>query len=93
MNAIHSRAESPRQSLKGQLIIILSKCCCCNLACFGTQTGESWQRAVECKSEGALHLDEACQGLPHLQHFVMFSSMVAWAGNEGTLLLAQLESK
>ncbi|KAK9916399.1 hypothetical protein WJX75_002178 [Coccomyxa subellipsoidea] len=47
------------------------------------QTGESWQKAVECKAQGALHLDEACQGLTHLEHFVMFSSMVAWAGNEG----------
>ena len=47
------------------------------------QTGESWQRAVECKAKGALNLDQACQAAPDLEHFVMFSSMVAWCGNEG----------
>ena len=47
------------------------------------QTGESWQKAVECKAKGALNLDQACQALPDLEHFVMFSSMVAWCGNEG----------
>ncbi|EIE19938.1 hypothetical protein COCSUDRAFT_44339 [Coccomyxa subellipsoidea C-169] len=47
------------------------------------QTGESWQKVVECKAQGALHLDMACQGLTHLEHFVMFSSSVAWAGNRG----------
>ncbi|EIE19942.1 hypothetical protein COCSUDRAFT_58179 [Coccomyxa subellipsoidea C-169] len=47
------------------------------------QTGESWQKVVECKAQGALHLDMACQGLTHLEHFVIYSSQVAWVGNEG----------
>ena len=47
------------------------------------QTGESWQTAVSCKAAGALNMDEACQGLSDLEHFVTFSSVTAWCGTQG----------
>jgi hypothetical protein len=51
------------------------------------QTGDSWQQAVACKAAGALNLDAACSGAAHLEHFVLFSSICAWSGNEGAALL------
>jgi fatty acid synthase len=41
---------------------------------------------VKPKAHGALNLDAATQGLPHLEHFVLFSSAVSSIGNEGVLL-------
>lgn len=40
------------------------------------------------KAIGACNLDQASRGLATLEHFVMFSSIVASAGNEGKLLIA-----
>ena len=48
------------------------------------QTGEGWNAGVMPKAMGGRHLDTASRQLPHLEHFVMFSSIVASAGNEGT---------
>ena len=38
------------------------------------------------KARGALNLDAACSGVSSLEHFVMFSSIVAGSGNEGKKL-------
>ena len=35
------------------------------------------------KARGALHLDAACSDVESLEHFLMFSSIVAGSGNEG----------
>jgi hypothetical protein len=37
------------------------------------------------KAHGALNLDAACSGAASLEHFVLFSSLVAYVGNEGGL--------
>jgi len=47
------------------------------------QTGEGWNAGVNPKAMGGRNLDAATRQLPHLEHFVMFSSYVASAGNEG----------
>ena len=47
------------------------------------QTGEDWEVVHSGKARGALNLDAACSGIATLEHFVIFSSMVATAGNEG----------
>ena len=47
------------------------------------QTGEGWNAGVYPKAIGGQNLDAASRALPHLEHFVMFSSIVASAGNEG----------
>ena len=38
---------------------------------------------MHAKAKGAYNLDKASRGLQHLEHFVMWSSFVASAGNEG----------
>lgn len=47
------------------------------------QTGESWNAAVVPKAHGALNLDAVSHSLPHLEQFVIFSSVVSSTGNEG----------
>ena len=54
----------------------------------GMQMGEEWELVHGCKSRGALNLDAACSGVATLEHFVIFSSLVATAGNEGKPALA-----
>ncbi|KAK9803549.1 hypothetical protein WJX73_007935 [Symbiochloris irregularis] len=47
------------------------------------QTGESWNKVMHAKAHGAHNLDKASRRLDTLEHFVMWSSIVASAGNEG----------
>ena len=47
------------------------------------RTGEAVQSG---KAHGALNLDAACSGIATLEHFVMFSSLVATVGNEGACM-------
>jgi hypothetical protein len=47
------------------------------------QTGESWNAPIIPKAVGALNLDKVSQSLTHLEHFVIFSSIVSSVGNEG----------
>ena len=47
------------------------------------QTGESWNRTVRPKAMGAWNMDAASHGLPALEHFIFFSSIVAAQGNAG----------
>ncbi|EIE22203.1 ketoacyl-synt-domain-containing protein [Coccomyxa subellipsoidea C-169] len=47
------------------------------------QTGESWNLAVIPKAHGAVNLDSVSRSLPHLEHFVIFTSVVSSIGNEG----------
>ena len=47
------------------------------------QTGRSWNAVMHAKAHGARNLDSATRGIKSLQHFVMWSSIVAAAGNEG----------
>lgn len=47
------------------------------------QTGESWNRTVRPKAIGAWNADAASRGLPALEHFIFFSSVVAVQGNAG----------
>ena len=47
------------------------------------QTGESWNRTVRPKAIGAWNTDAASRGLPALEHFIFFSSVVAAQGNAG----------
>ena len=49
------------------------------------QTGENWQLGMEAKVLGAYNLDRASMRLPELRHFVLWSSQVTQAGNEGML--------
>ena len=49
------------------------------------QTGKGWNAGVIPKAVGGRNLDVASRQLQHLEHFVMFSSIVASAGNEGKL--------
>ena len=51
------------------------------------QTGEGWNKGIAPKAIGAQNLDIASRALPNLQHFVMFSSLVASVGNEGLQFL------
>ena len=53
------------------------------------QTGEGWNTGVVPKAMGGQNLDEASRLLTTLDHFVMFSSIVASAGNEGEQLISQ----
>ena len=47
------------------------------------QTGEGWNACMAPKAIGAYNLDRISRKLHHLEHFVMWSSFVANAGNEG----------
>lgn len=47
------------------------------------QTGESWNAPIIPKAYGALNLDAVSYDLPHLEQFVIFSSVVSSTGNEG----------
>ncbi|KAK9826437.1 hypothetical protein WJX81_005723 [Elliptochloris bilobata] len=47
------------------------------------QTGAGWNAAAAPKAWAAQHLDAASRGLPCLEHFVMFSSIVAAYGQPG----------
>ncbi len=47
------------------------------------QTGESWNAPIIPKAYGALNLDKVSKDLPHLEQFVIFSSVVSSTGNEG----------
>ena len=47
------------------------------------QDGESWNKAIRPKAAGAWNLHALSLGLPELQHFVMFSSIVAAIGHHG----------
>jgi fatty acid synthase len=47
------------------------------------QTGESWNAPIIPKAYGALNLDAVSHDLPHLEQFVIFSSVVSSTGNEG----------
>ena len=49
----------------------------------GLQNGESWNKVMHGKAHGAFNLDKASRRLATLEHFVMWSSAVASAGNEG----------
>ena len=49
----------------------------------GVQTGESWNAPIIPKAYGALNLDALSDSLPHLEQFVIFSSVVSSTGNEG----------
>ena len=49
------------------------------------QTGESWEKVLHAKSRGAHYLHQASLHCKELDHFVMWSSFVATAGNEGAL--------
>ena len=59
-------------------------------AATGAQTGESWNKVVRPKALGAWNLDAATRGLPALEHFVCFSSIVASLGNAGAPHRARL---
>lgn len=50
---------------------------------FAPQSGEDWEAVQSGKALGALNLDAACSGADTLEHFVIFSSVVAAVGNEG----------
>ena len=54
------------------------------------QTGESWNAPIIPKAYGALNLDALSDGLPHLEQFVIFSSVVSSTGNEGEPMLSLL---
>lgn len=47
------------------------------------QTGESWNTIMHAKAHGAYNLDKASRGIDTLEHFVLWSSLVAAFGNEG----------
>ena len=47
------------------------------------QDGESWNKTIRPKAAGAWNLHALSLGLPELQHFVMFSSIVAAIGHHG----------
>lgn len=49
------------------------------------QTGETWNTVMHAKAKGARNLDKASRRLKDLDYFVMWSSFVASAGNEGEL--------
>ena len=52
------------------------------------QTGESWNAPIIPKAYGALNLDALSDSLPHLEQFVIFSSVVSSTGNEGEPMLS-----
>jgi hypothetical protein len=70
ITASHSRSKTPITTRNPRLV----------------QTGEGWNAGVNPKAMGGHNLDAATRQLPDLEHFVMFSSIVASAGNEGTPL-------
>ena len=47
------------------------------------QSGASWNTAVKPKALGAWNLHAAVEGVPSLEHFVCFSSIVGTVGNVG----------
>jgi hypothetical protein len=59
---------------------------------YSMQTGESWNACVVPKAIGAYNMDRVSRSLPHLEHFVTWSSIVSHSGNEGTLLRWQKPS-
>lgn len=48
------------------------------------QTGESWNKVMHAKTKGAYNMHNATKKCKQLDYFVMWSSLVASAGNEGT---------
>ena len=48
------------------------------------QSGESWNKVMHAKANGGVNMDLATRHCKDLKHFVMWSSFVASAGNEGT---------
>lgn len=48
------------------------------------QSGESWRKVMHAKANGGINMDLATRHCKELEHFVMWSSFVASAGNEGT---------
>jgi hypothetical protein len=71
------------------LLLHLGKACGCKFPVFWLchlQNGPDWNAVVKPKAHGALNLDAATQGLPHLEHFIVFSSIVASIGNDGMFL-------
>ena len=48
------------------------------------QSGESWKKVMHAKANGGVNMDLATRHCKDLEHFVMWSSFVASAGNEGT---------
>jgi hypothetical protein len=65
-----------------------------NLWClvWRVQSGEDWEAVQSGKARGALNLDAACSGVTTLEHFVVFSSVVAAVGNEGGTRMTVLTS-
>ena len=53
------------------------------LPAFGVQNGESRNAPIIPKAYGALNLGALSDSLPHLEQFVIFSSVVSSTGNEG----------
>jgi len=51
--------------------------------CGRAQTGAGWNAAAAPKAWAMQHLDAACRSLPELDHFVLFSSIVAAHGQPG----------
>lgn len=51
--------------------------------CLSEQTGESWNACIAPKAIGAYNLDKASRGISTIEHFVMWSSIVSYSGNEG----------
>ena len=47
------------------------------------QTGEAWNKCVKPKVAGTWNVDAASRGLPALEHFICFSSIVGTQGNVG----------
>ena len=52
-----------------------------------SQSGESWNKVMHAKAKGGVNMDLATRNCKQLEHFVMWSSFVASAGNEGTSYL------
>lgn len=55
------------------------------------QTGEGWNTGVVPKAIGGRNLDQASRLLNTVEHFVMFSSIVASAGNEGNPMVTNYQ--
>ena len=47
------------------------------------QTGEAWETVLKPKVRGAANLDALSRGVPDLQFFVVFSSIITAIGNPG----------
>ena len=48
-----------------------------------TQDGESWNKAVRPKAVGGWNLHNLSLKMDHLEHFVIFSSIVSSIGHQG----------